>query len=96
MTRNSVPSILLQRDIQRVDRFQIQVIRRFVEHQHVGLLQHQLAEDQPRGFAAGERLGRLHALFALEQHLPEQAAQFFVARRRIELLQPVENRSCPG
>src|SRR6266851_2531427 len=44
----------LQRNIQRVDRFQIQMVRRLVEHQHIRLLQHQLAKQQARGFSAGE------------------------------------------
>ena len=74
MTRNSVPSILLQRDIQRVDGFEIEVVRRLIEHQHVRLLQHELAEKQPRRLASGKSFRRFHAFIAHEQHLAEQAA----------------------
>ena len=85
--------VLLQRDIQRVDGFQIEVVGRLVEHQHVRFLQHQLAEDQPRGLAARQRFGRLHSLVAHEQHLAEQAAQFFGARRGIDTAAASRERS---
>ena len=39
--------VFLQGHVKRVDRFQIEVIRRLVEDQDVRLLQHQLAEEQP-------------------------------------------------
>ena len=48
--------IFLQGDVERVDGFQVQVIGRLVEHQEIRLLQHQAAEDQPRGLAAGKRV----------------------------------------
>ena len=65
----------------------------FVEHQHVGLLQHQLAEEHARGLAAGEHIGLLVAVFfAGKQHLPEQPANLFVGSRRVPLMQPVEDR----
>ena len=41
--------ILLQRDIQRVDGFQVQVVGRLIQDQEIRLLHHQPAEDQPRG-----------------------------------------------
>ena len=64
----------LQGDIQGVDRFEVQVIGGFVEDQDVGLLQHQLAEKQPGGFASAERFGGFEGVFAAEEHLTEQAA----------------------
>jgi len=45
-------NVALQRHVQGVDRFEIQVIRRLIEHEHVGFLQHQPAEQQTRGFPA--------------------------------------------
>ena len=53
---------LLQRNVQRVDRFEIQMVRGLVKYQHVRLLQHQFAEDQPGCFAARERIGLFHDL----------------------------------
>ena len=44
--------IFLQREIEGVDGFEVQVIGGLVEHEHVGLLQHQAAENQARGFAS--------------------------------------------
>ena len=47
--------VFLQRDIQRVDGLEVEVIGGLVEHQEIRLLQHQAAENQARGFAAGKR-----------------------------------------
>ena len=65
--------VFLERNVQRVDRLEIEVVGRFVEDQHVRLLQHDPAEQQTRRLAAGERVGRLVAVLAAEQHLAEQA-----------------------
>src|SRR6185312_11042396 len=51
--------VALQRDVERVDGFEVQMVRGFVEYEDVRLLQHQLAEEQTRGFAAGECVGGL-------------------------------------
>src|SRR5437867_3512451 len=45
------PVIPLQRNVQGIDRLEIEVVRGLVEHQHVGLLQHQLAKEQARSFS---------------------------------------------
>ena len=82
--------IALQRNVERVDRFQVQVVGGFVEYQHVGLLQHQLAEKQPRGFSAGKNFGPLVAILARKQHLPQQAANFFVGCPGVPLMKPFE------
>ena len=58
--------IALQRNVERVDRFQIEVVRRLVENENIGLLQHELAEEQARGFSAGEHVGALGGLVAGE------------------------------
>ena len=63
-----------------------------VEHQHVRLLQHELAEQQPRGFATGEHVGALVAVVARKQHLPQQAANLFVGCARVPAMQPFERR----
>ena len=84
--------ILLERHVQRVDRFQVQMVRRLVEHEHVGLLEHDAAEQQPRRLAARERLGRLETFFAAEEHLAEQAVDFLPRRVRVEAVQPFHRR----
>ena len=40
------------------------MIRRLVKQEHVGPFEHDAAEEQPRGLAARERLGRLEAFLA--------------------------------
>ena len=63
----------------------------FVEHEDVGLLQHKLAEEQARGFTAGENAGGLGGLVALEEHLTEQAPDFFADGGGIPLMEPVQS-----
>ncbi len=84
--------VFLQRDIQRVDGFEVEVVRGLVEHQNIRLLQHQPAENHSRGLAAGKRFRRLQRVVAAEKHLAEQPAQLFLRRHRIELVQPLDHR----
>ena len=44
--------VLLEGDIQRDDLLKVEVVRRLVEHQHIGLQQHDPAEQQAGGLAA--------------------------------------------
>ena len=44
--------LLLKGKVEGVNRFQVQVIRRFVKHQEIRLLKHEPAENQPRRLAA--------------------------------------------
>ena len=66
--------VAVERVAERDDRLEVEVVGRLVEHQHVVLGQHQLREEEAHRLAAGERGGRLLPLFALEEHLAEQAA----------------------
>ena len=70
--------------------FEIEVVGRLVENQHVRLLQHDAAEEQPRSLAARERVGRLQTLFAAEEHLAEQSVNVLPRRIGIELMQPLD------
>src|SRR6201987_632745 len=80
--------IALQSNIQRIDRFQIEVVRRFVKDKNVRFLQHQLAEEQARCFTTRECRSGLQSLFTAEKHLPENATNVFGSRLGIELMQP--------
>ncbi len=84
--------VVLQRDVQRIDGFEVEVVGWLVERKDVWLLHHQTAEDQPRGLAAGERIGWLEPFFAAEEHLAEDAADVLIACLRIEAMQPLGNR----
>src|SRR6185437_5928394 len=63
----------------------------FVEHQNVWLLQHELAEQDACSLAAGEHVSLFVGFIAGEEHLPEQAANFFVRDGRIPLEKPVKD-----
>ena len=69
--------VALQRDVESVDGFEVEVVGGLVEDEDVGLGQDQLAKREPRLLAAGERFGRLGAFFAGEEHLAENAANVF-------------------
>ena len=88
--------VALQRDVQRVDRFQVEVVGRLVQHQDVRLLQHDPAEEQARRLAAGQRLGRLVAFLTTEEHLAEQAVDVLARGGRVELVQPFRRRQALG
>ncbi|TLD45743.1 MAG: hypothetical protein FAZ92_02005 [Accumulibacter sp.] len=74
---------LLERGIERLDRFHVEVVGRFVHHQHVRPLQHQPAEDHPPLLATGDDAYRLLHLVAREQQAAEGAAD---QRRQIVAL----------
>ena len=83
--------VALQRDVERVDGFEVQVVGGLIEDQDVGLGEDQLAEDQTRLFAARERLGRLLTFLAGEKHLAQDAADFFDVRLGIPTVQPLRD-----
>src|SRR5712672_3854650 len=66
------------------------MVRRLVEDEEIWFLQHELAEDEPGGFAAGESLGGLERVVAAEEHLPHQSAQLLLIGAGIELPEPVD------
>src|SRR5262249_54454946 len=63
----------------------------FVQYQEVGLLQHQPAKNDPRGFAAGESLCRFECILAAEEHLAEQSPQFLLRCAWIEAVEPFDD-----
>ena len=81
--------VLLDGLVEGVDAFEVEVVGGLVEDEDVGLLQHDLAEEQAGGFASGEGVGLLEALFALEEHLAEDAADVFLGGLGVELVEPV-------
>src|SRR5205814_4758009 len=85
--------IPLQRDIQGIDGFQIQMVGRLVQNQEVGFLQHQPAENDSRRFTSRKDLSWFERIVAAEQHLAQQSAQFLLGRARIKTVQPFNNRN---
>src|SRR4029453_13846083 len=74
---------LLQGDVQRVDRLEIEMVRRLVEDGPVRLVEHDAAEQEGGRFPAGQGVGRLQAFLAAEEHLPEQAVNILACGIRI-------------
>ena len=60
-----------------------------VEDEHVGLLQHQAAENQAGLLAAGKCRCRLQGIFAAEKHLTHGAANFLLGGLRLVLPEPL-------
>jgi len=83
--------VFLQRDVKRVDGFEIEVIARLVEDENVGLEEHEAAEKDTSSFAAGESLDGLCGVVAAEKHLTEKAAKGLLAGERIELCEPFDD-----
>jgi hypothetical protein len=65
---------LLERSIERLDRFHVEVVGGFVEDQHVRSHEHQLAEDHPSLLATRDHLDRFLHFVAREQQASERAA----------------------
>ncbi len=91
VTKQHGAVIFLQRDIQRVDGFEIEVVRRLVENQHIWLLQHQSAENQPRGFASGKSAGGFSASSPLKSIWPSRPRNSSCVAMRIEFVEPVDH-----
>src|SRR5207249_2886562 len=76
---------------ERVDGFEIEMVRGFVEHEEIRFLQHQAAENQARGFAPGEGRSGFHGVFAAEKHLSHKAAKFLLRSPGIKLPEPFKS-----
>src|SRR5258708_2170223 len=83
--------VALQRNVEGVDRFEIQMVGRLVEHEQVRLLKHQFAKEQARRLSAGEYVGALVSIIARKKHLTQYAANLFGRSGRIPLMEPLQN-----
>ena len=59
--------------LQQIKRFDVEVIRRFVQHQKIGALRHDAGQQQPRLLAARQRAHRRAGLRVTEQEILEVA-----------------------
>ena len=83
--------IPLQRDVEGIDGFQVQMVGGLVQNQEVGFLQHQAAENDSRRFTSGKDLRPFERIVAAEQHLAQQPTQFLLGRAGIEAVQPFDD-----
>ncbi|RMQ07034.1 hypothetical protein ALQ09_05660 [Pseudomonas viridiflava] len=86
---NQGARVVFQRKVQRFDGFHVQVVGRFVHHQHVRFLQDQLAEQHAALFTTGNHFDRLEDLVIGEQHAAQSATYHLLAALR-PLAHPVE------
>ncbi len=68
----------------------------FVEDEDVGLLQHDLAEEESGGLTTGEGFGFFHAFFAAEEHLSEDATDVFLGGLGVEGVEPLGDGGAVG
>ena len=80
-----------ERIVECLDRFQIEVVRRRVQYQRVGLLDHHARDHAAHLLASGKHVHPLVDLVAAEKHLAQIAAQIEFARVVRELGYPVED-----
>nr|GEZ90996.1 hypothetical protein [Tanacetum cinerariifolium] len=73
--------VVLQRQVQRLDRLHVQVVGRLVHDQHVRLLQDQLAEQHAALLTTGDDLDRLEDLVVGEQHAAQGATDDLLTLR---------------
>src|SRR5690606_7319307 len=77
---------------ERLDRLEVEVVRRLVEHQHVRLLDLQPREHQPRGLTTRERAEGLLRRIAGEQHQAELTADVTAVLAGAEVPEPALRR----
>src|SRR5258705_4798809 len=83
--------IALERDVERVNGFEIEVVGRLVKNKDVRFEKHQPAKENARGFSARERFDGLGGVIAAEKHLAEKTAKRLLASERVELRKPFDN-----
>ena len=76
-----------QRRLERLDHLDVEVVRRLVEHEHVGLDERQLEERQARPLPTGEVGDALELRLVREEEAAEQVVGADVAHHLVELLE---------
>lgn len=80
-----------QRIVERLDRFQVEVVGRRVEQQRIGLADHHPGDHAPHFLPSGQHVDLLVNLVAAEQHLAQIPAQVQFAGILRKLGQPVHD-----
>ena len=84
--------VTLERILQRLDRFHIEVIGRFIEHQQVGLLQRHHRQGDTCKLATRERTGATQHLVARKIEAAEMIVDLPASPLRTEIVDGVEQR----
>ncbi len=74
---------------QALDRFDVEVVRRFVKNQDVMLTEHHLRKQQTRGLATAQRRGILEGLVASEEKLAHCSSHGLLVEVREERIEPL-------
>ena len=72
VTSSNVPGVVLERRLELLDRGQVEVVRRLVEHEAVDALRAEQRERRPRPLAGRERVGGPGDVLGAEPELGEQ------------------------
>ena len=80
----------LERVVERLDGFEVQVVRRRVEDEAVRVDQHHARNHATHFLASGEDAHLLQQLFAREKHAAEEALEEHLVRLRRELRKPLD------
>ena len=73
--------IVREQFLQQFQRFEIEIVRRLVEHQQVGRSRERHRERQPPALAAGQHADRRARLFRAEQEVLHVADDMALLRR---------------
>ena len=65
--------IVAEQFLQEIERLDVEIVGRLVEHQQVGRLRQRAREHQPPALAAGQFADRRARLFGREQEVPHVA-----------------------
>src|SRR5882762_7762484 len=75
---NERAGVPVERGVERLDRFHVEVVGRLIEQHHVGHAEHELPDDHALPLAAGDHLERFLLIVAGEQELPQGRAHDLV------------------
>ncbi len=82
-----------QRHIQRLDRFHIQVVGRFIHYQNIRFLHHQLTEQHASFFTTGQHFSRFLDIVLAEQQATKEATYYLlIIAFLFPLTHPLEDR----
>ena len=77
---------------ERRDRFEIEVVVRFVEDQEIGGGEEESADDEAGGFPSRQSAERFEGVVAAEEHFPEDASDVLVEDDVFSRFEPIECR----
>src|SRR5882762_2328808 len=75
---NERAGVPVERGVERLDRFHVEVVGRLIEQHHIGHAEHELPDQHALPLAAGDHLERFLLVVAREEQLPQRRAHDLV------------------